>query len=164
MLVKLVNINYKARVPTAQLDKLTFRQHPPIMATLKVPKFNCTLVIFRTGKCRIMGLKHVLTQDMVNTWFPLEGLELGPIQSCTWTVDFQAGPVNLAHLNNCLQRRSIFEPELFPALQLLSFKPVCVNVFHTGKCVITGIKTLAINTSLLDRIFELIYHAMPIVR
>ena len=35
-----------------------------------------------------------------------------------------------------------YEPELFPALRLTEFNPLCVNVFHMGKIVILGIKTL----------------------
>ena len=35
-----------------------------------------------------------------------------------------------------------FEPELFPALRLTKYDPVCVNVFSTGKIVILGLKNL----------------------
>ena len=36
----------------------------------------------------------------------------------------------------------IYEPELFPALRLTTFDPLCVNVFMSGKCVILGLKHL----------------------
>ena len=35
-----------------------------------------------------------------------------------------------------------YEPELFPALLLRRFAPIHVAVFHTGKCVLTGLQSL----------------------
>ena len=35
-----------------------------------------------------------------------------------------------------------YEPELFPALLLRRFMPVHVAVFHTGRCVLTGLRSL----------------------
>jgi len=43
----------------------------------------------------------------------------------------------LAEKTNC-----IYEPEIFPGLRLIVFNPLCVNIFHSGKLVITGLKTL----------------------
>ena len=36
----------------------------------------------------------------------------------------------------------IYEPEIFQGLRLIKFNPLCVNIFHSGKLVITGLKTL----------------------
>lgn len=38
--------------------------------------------------------------------------------------------------------KTIYEPELFPALLLRQFQPVHVAVFHTGRCVLTGLRSL----------------------
>ena len=35
-----------------------------------------------------------------------------------------------------------YEPELFPALRVTKYDPLCVNVFPSGKIVILGIKTM----------------------
>jgi TATA-box binding protein (TBP) (component of TFIID and TFIIIB) len=103
-----------------------------------------------------MGLKKALTQDMVDNDFPLH-IRLVSIQSTTWSVDFQAGSINMIQLNDTLQMKSVYEGELFPALRLVDFKPLCVNIFHSGKCIITGIRALTIDSSLLGRIFDLAY-------
>ena len=35
-----------------------------------------------------------------------------------------------------------YEPELFPAMRLIEYNPLCVNLFPSGKIVILGIKTM----------------------
>ena len=36
----------------------------------------------------------------------------------------------------------MFEPELFPALRILTYNPICVNVFATGKVVLLGLRSM----------------------
>ena len=45
----------------------------------------------------------------------------------------------------CHQQRLpyIFEPELFPALRLTAFNPICLNIFSSGKCTILGLRHLS---------------------
>jgi TATA-box binding protein (TBP) (component of TFIID and TFIIIB) len=159
MITSLVNINYKASVSPDQLKHLQFRRQPPIMAIVKIPKFRCTIIVFKSGKCRIMGLKQELTQDIIDKEFPLK-IKLGPIQSCTFSIDFQEGSINLIRLNDSLKHDSIYEGELFPALRLVNMSPLCVNVFQSGKCVITGARSPTINMELIDRIYKLIYKSI----
>jgi TATA-box binding protein (TBP) (component of TFIID and TFIIIB) len=156
MITSLVNINYKASVLHDQLKHLQFRRQPPIMAIVKISKFRCTIIVFKTGKCRVMGLKQELTQDNIDNEFPLK-MKLGSIQSCTFSIDFQAGPINLIKLNNSLKRESIYEGELFPALRLVHMSPLCVNIFQSGKCVITGARSPTINMKMIDQIYNLIF-------
>jgi TATA-box binding protein (TBP) (component of TFIID and TFIIIB) len=44
--------------------------------------------------------------------------------------------------NEMGSRKCMYEPELFPALRLKIFNPLCVNVFASGKIVILGLKKL----------------------
>jgi TATA-box binding protein (TBP) (component of TFIID and TFIIIB) len=74
------------------------------------------------------------------------------IQSITVTCDY-GQPINLKDLAE--NAPSMYEPELFFAVRLTDFNPLCVNVFHTGQIVITGLKDLDFSdfvTSVLDYI------------
>ena len=53
--------------------------------------------------------------------------------------------LHLGKLGNFCHYNSIsylFEPELFPALRLTSFDPLCINIFASGKCMILGLRHL----------------------
>ena len=126
---RIVNINYKGRV-LESVDHLTFNQYP----TQCVWKLgHCTLIIFKNRKCRIMGLKQPLTtlQDL-----PLK-IFIERMQSVTVVMDMEIS-INL----HKLALSNEMSAELFPAVKMKKFKPIHVNVFHTGKVVITGLKTL----------------------
>ena len=126
----LSNINYKG-FTTAPLDGLVFRNRPT-QCVLRYQEY--TIILFPSGKCRIMGCKQPINPSSL----PLN-ITIQSIQSITVTCDF-GEPINL----NLLARNSpsMYEPEIFPALRLTYYDPLCVNVFHTGKIVITGLKDL----------------------
>ena len=151
MEAKIVNINYKAKLLTP-IDKRLYRQLPPSMAVLQTSL--CKVIVFKSGKCRLMGLRKPITQqDIENLSVKLI---LGPIISCTCSINLNTGPLNLAKINDTLKNGSHFEPEIFPALRLCGFTPLCVNVFQSRKCIITGLKTCSIDPILLDKIYSLV--------
>ena len=82
-----------------------------------------------------MGLKRALDFSL-----PIRVTNL-ELQSITAVFDL-GQMVNLRKLaTQVLPRGSfVYEPELFPALRLTSFNPMCVNVFSTGKIVILGLR------------------------
>ena len=136
--MSLCTINYHARL-LEKVDHLPFRLHPPYMYV-----HNCDgkfkIIIFRSGKCRIMGCREPLTS--------LDGipfkLQITRIMSVTAKFSTPKS-VNLIKLGMYCHRENIkymFEPELFPALRLATFNPLCVNVFASGKCMILGIRHL----------------------
>ena len=125
----LSNINYKGYT-TESLD-LKF-SYKPKQCVLRYPEY--TIIIFPNGKCRIMGCKKPLE----NNELPFK-ICVKEIQSVTVTASLEM-KINLQKLSensNC-----IYEPEIFPGLRLIVFNPLCVNIFHSGKIVITGLKTL----------------------
>jgi TATA-box binding protein (TBP) (component of TFIID and TFIIIB) len=63
------------------------------------------------------------------------------IQSITVTMNLEI-PIHLLQLSIKLRGQCIFEPELFSALRLVKFNPLCVNIFSSGKVVILGLKSL----------------------
>jgi len=127
----LANINYKGYT-TENLDGLQF-SYRPNQCVLKYP--NYTIIMFQNGKCRIMGCKGPLREEEE---LPFK-IIVEKIQSVTvtTTLGMTINLQKLAEKTNCM-----YEPEIFPGLRLIKFNPLCVNVFHSGKLVITGLKTL----------------------
>lgn len=134
MKVTIVNINYKGRA-LAGVEKLNFARWKPRMAVLKGGAGKPTVIVFENGSCRVMGCKEpIRTLDDL----PVK-IVLHRMQSVTLVIDLgrKVNLYNLAKSANVL-----FEPELFPSCRLCAFKPLCVNVFSSGKIVLTGLKTL----------------------
>jgi len=64
-----------------------------------------------------------------------------PIQLQSLTVAVNLGcVVNLNRLRDACGENVMYEPELFPSLRLCKYKPMCVNVFNSGKIIICGLK------------------------
>lgn len=101
-----------------------------------------TLMIFASGKFRIMGLVDELDATLkVYGIFSKMGFDqFPPITVQTMTVKLKLKPVNLHVLSNLI--KSNLNLEIFPALQITKYKPVSVNVFASGAVVICGVKTL----------------------
>ena len=133
--MSLVNINYKARV-LENVDKLPFNKWKPRQFVKKCPDFS--IIIFPTGKCRIMGCKKPI--ECFNIERPFK-IKVETIQSLT-IVDYLNESVNLYKLSCKIGIDAMFEPEIFPALRVLKYNPLCVNVFSSGKVMIFGIKSL----------------------
>ena len=134
----LANINYRGHV-TECISGLSFNQWKPRQYVQKCPDFTC--IIFPSGKCRIMGCRKPITTDCGKLPF---GIIIDRIQSITVTTQLDQ-TINLYKL--AMATECIYEPELFPALRLTSFRPLCVNVFSSGKIVILGIQTLDYETT-----------------
>ena len=153
----IVNINYKGLLAPGELDKIGFQTKikPPVQKVIKT-SFGACMLVFPSGKFRLMGVKQPLTS--------YENLPLLPatmtLQSCTITANY-GDRIHLSNLANDLtSRRCTYEPELFPAARLLDFKPLCVNVFSTGKIVILGVKDLDSHEELLAKVFAVITFAL----
>jgi len=130
----LANINYKG-VVKVQKD-FDFNYGRPRQCVKKCGTY--TIVIFQTGRCRVMGCKKPLDESTLP--FPIKNLT---IQSVTVTSDLKR-IIDLYKLAS--KMKSMYEPELFPALRCLDYCPLCVNVFSSGKVVILGIRNLEYET------------------
>lgn len=153
----IVNINYKGELAPGELQKMNFQKKvkPPVQQVLKIP-FGGSMLVFPSGKFRLMGVKKPLTS--------YENLPLIPaimtLQSCTITGNY-GECIHLSNLANDLtSRRCTYEPELFPAARLLEFNPLCVNVFSTGKIVILGVKEIDNHEELLANVYSVITFAL----
>ena len=74
------------------------------------------------------------------------------IQSITVTCDY-GEPININALKKTTSNH--YEPEMFPSLRLACFNPICVNVFSSGKIVITGLRDLNYK-DFVTRVFDYI--------
>ena len=103
-----------------------------------------SIIIFSSGKFRVMGC----IDELDATFFVYEYTtkinddELPTIQLQSYTAKCDIGfAVNLTKLATSSSSLDyIYEPELFPALRICSFKPLCVNVFATGKIMVCGLR------------------------
>ena len=153
----LANINYRGIVSHG-LEHLKFRKSSPQMAIIKCDLTDdvgrVTIVTFKSGKCRIMGCRKRLSVHCVEISINHDAaaannrkalkIEILSIMSATAT-SFLQNMVTLKSLGDFCFRNGItfiYEPEIFPALRLTSFNPLCVNVFGSGRCVILGIRNL----------------------
>jgi len=137
----IVNINYSG-VINESINHLKFNSWKPKQYVHKY--IDYTIVIFQTKKCRIMGCKKPLVYDSLP--YKIDNIKL---QSLTITSNV-GQTVNLYKISMKLGMQVSYEPELFPALRLLKFNPLCVNLFSSGKIVILGIKSLKYDYILLE--------------
>jgi TATA-box binding protein (TBP) (component of TFIID and TFIIIB) len=136
--MEIVNINYKGKI-ACKISTLNFSKQRSSPQQLV---YNCAngekLLVFTSGKCRLMGCKTPIcsTSDL-----PIPVM-LTNISSITLVMKLDKS-INLINLANKLgSKKCTYEPELFPAVRLTAFNPLCVNVFASGKIVILGVKTL----------------------
>ena len=143
------NINYKGHVSHDDLVKFNFiKVKPPKQLIIPIDNVGKRL-LFPSGKCRLMGLKKPFSEDM-QLPLKINNMEIQSI-TVTYNVGHRINLLKLAQLMSCSER--VYEPELFPALRMTKFNPICVNVFSTGKVVILGLKSLLYHSflKLVDR-------------
>ena len=128
----IVNINYKAFTSNKEIKKFDYGCEKPQHYIFKGQGFK--ILIFRTGKCRIMGCKKPIIEALPY------GIKIECIQSVTLSLDIGL-KIDLLKLATTMGKDCIYEPEIFPALRYRKYNPLCVNIFATGKIVILGFKT-----------------------
>jgi TATA-box binding protein (TBP) (component of TFIID and TFIIIB) len=139
--MSIVNINYRGRI-TCKIDDLQFPETnvPPKQLVIKCDNGE-KLLVFTSGKCRLMGCKSPVHSV---SHYPIP-IVLTNIVSATAVMNMEKS-IDIRRMANDLgNSQCSYEPELFPALRLRKFNPLCVNVFASGKIVILGLKELKIN-------------------
>lgn len=120
--------------------------HAPI-AKLENPK--CTVLIFKSGRFVVVGTKS--TEDSKNAAeiFAASLAALGfPVSLQDYAVKNLVGSyslgfqVDLLKLRECLGYKCIYEVEMFPGLQYHNDNNITIIVFHTGKLILTGCKSI----------------------
>jgi len=103
-----------------------------------------TLIFLSNGKFRTMGCIDEPEASFLAcsyleklTTFPFNSFPIITIQS--YTLKYHLG--YRIHLEKMVRYVAcLYEPELFPALQLKQYKPVSVNIFATSKVMVWGLK------------------------
>ena len=150
------NINYMGELLSSSSSPIPFRRDTPQMFVKRCGD-HFTLVLFKSGKCRLMGCKRPIPSRVINIVSPKLIINIIRMQSASasFNVNHQ---LHLGKLGDYCYDNSIeylFEPELFPALRLTAFNPLCINVFASGKCTILGLRHLCFQ-KIISRVTKVI--------
>lgn len=132
--MKINNVVLKARL-NCKVDEIYNKcieyKSTPQMLIYKSKTYK--IIIFKNAKCRIMG-RHIPVNNL-----PLP-ITIEDVQTMSATHDLGKS-LNLIHVASKLPHATQFEPEIFPAIRFIIFKPTCVNVFASGKVTMLGLKS-----------------------
>lgn len=118
----------------------------PKQVILRHKKLKFTFLLFTSGQFRIMGKCNSYStimnflNDISSIYTSIESLPTIVSQTITLQIDQTLCPINLHKLiDQCSDDPHItFEGERFPAITFTHWKPLHVNLFHTGKLIIMG--------------------------
>ena len=102
---------------------------------------NGTLILFSSGKFRVMGCVDALDASFLAFKYlmNIDGEDYPEIYSQSYTSSAKLGYcVNLSKLSK--SDNTLYIPELFAAVRMNKYNPISVNVFSTGSIVICGLK------------------------
>ena len=106
------------------------------------------LQVFPSGVVQVMGnLSHSealsMTYELLHHLQPLHPqLRMKPLILRNMVVSAQLTSTIPLHRIKTSSTDMTFEAELFPAVLIRHFHPVHVAVFHTGRCILTGLKSV----------------------
>ena len=125
------------------------------------------LQMFRSGKVQIFGnLNHEEAERMqhelvmkLRTILPY--LQVAPMKIVNLVVS--AKLKNVIHLPTVTSSNAtvFYETELFPAALISKWHPAHVAVFHNGKVIITGVKSICDVHTLLSELIPFLTHLQP---
>ena len=149
----------KRRVARKNVLSSSFQNKQPQQVIIKF--FNdSTMLLFKTGKFRIMGrtlsLADALKNVCIVTSLKTRKIPVLELQTMTAVHTFDHH-LYLDILRNLIQGNSRstlcrYDAEHFPAVQVVKYKPIHVNVFATGKIVICGLKDLQVGEKILNEL------------
>ena len=147
MKVKLVKLQNKIQ----RLSNILHVKHQTRQPEQLVTKFkDCTIMlIFKSGKFRIMGAADELDLlfNIYSITILFESFPPVIIQTMTGTFQFPTH-INLYKLADCC--KSLYLPEIFPAVRIQTYLPISVNVFSSGKVTICGLKDIDVATKIKE--------------
>ena len=138
-------------------ESVLHRGRPEMLVmTMKVNGRN--LQLFRGGKIQILGLIPIDDAENMRCeiWTRLrmlpkmETCHVSPLRITNMVASLQLpSAINLRNIAHSNQDMS-YEVEVFPAALIRKWHPVHVALFHNGKMIVTGIKSV----NVLNEIFE----------
>ena len=129
-----------SRLKTAGYNPCLYTARP-FMIRLRCEKN--TILIFSKGKIRLMGVGFDSVEHAEVICTNLLMVNSVQLQLVSSTVRVRLPITNHINLITFARRYSglislIYEPEIFPAVQLTEWNGVNVNLFHTGSLIIMG--------------------------
>lgn len=136
-------------------------------AILKITEPSCTLLLFKSGKVVITGVKSNAEAVKASKRLEKELAKVGYKVKCAditcrnITASFDSGgKIHLDKIYYSNYKRCIYEPEEFPGLKFRNYNeriPLFI-VFNSGKIILTGVKNLKnIDLDILEFYFEIIH-------
>ena len=136
----------------------------PEMLLLRMSN-NRNVQLFRKGKIQILGaLSEETTEQMTIECLSkvrqlLPNFQLTPATTANMVLRV-AVPHTVTRKLTSSNSSVCYEPELFPAILLTNWAPVHVHVFHNGKALITGVKSLGEANFIYEDLLDFI-HSLP---
>src|SRR5277367_1117643 len=139
-----VNANFRGKLKnpinlkTINLENCKYYTNPH---QLVIKEDKGTLILFGSGKFRVMGcvdeldaafLAYKYIEQIASDDFP------NMFVQSYMSVAKLGCSVDLIKLSQC--KDTLYNPELFAAVQLTKYKPASVNVFSTGSVVVCGLR------------------------
>ena len=121
---------------------------------------RCTLILFASGKARYMGKHDAAFQHLLQLESVLiPSSRMGPLRESTRTVRLQLDlPRNYVPLRiSEIPKGCVWEPELFPAIQFTQWRPLCINLFHSGVAMVLGHSTDSQLTEIRNVLTDFVY-------
>mgnify|MGYP001791423043 CR=1 FL=1 len=157
--------NYRPRrfAPLYKDSSRLYRGRPE-MLLLRMSN-NRNVQLFRKGKIQILGaLSEETTEQMTIECLSkvrqlLPNFQLTPATTANMVLRV-AVPHTVTRKLTSSNSSVCYEPELFPAILLTNWAPVHVHVFHNGKALITGVKSLGEANFIYEDLLDFI-HSLP---
>lgn len=146
---KVIRFTVNDKIPFEILTKYATKVYKGRPTMILFKNFDNTVIIFKSLKGRIMGNPNKMKETLDNLPFDIANVH---VQTCTYTHDFNH-EINLQKLNNSFH----YEAELFPAAYSTIFG-AHVNIFHTGKIVVIGVKSHEIAEKIIASVEKMIFN------
>ena len=141
-------------------EETKFYRGRPEMLLMRMKTNGRNLQIFRGGKVQILG--HISDEEAeeMRREFITRLKKLKKMENCRVTnltlanlvVNLQLpSKINLKNISHS-NRDLSYEVELFPAALIRKWHPAHVAVFHNGKMIVTGIKSLNVVNDIYDSV------------
>lgn len=140
--------------------------------TMRIRKPFTTALIFCTGKVVVVGAKDEASARIACRRFARIIQKMGyPASMCNFSIQNIVGsfdycsPLRLEQLEVQLGSRCTYEPEIFPGLTFrFPDNRIAINIFKSGKCVITGSDNMESVVKARLHILPLLQHARRFFR
>ena len=115
-----------------------------------VIKMSCgrNVQLFPNGCAQIMGnvspsIAKSMSDELLHCLRQLyPHIQMGPLTLKNLVVSARLNTPVPLHRVKLSSSNLLYEPELFPAMLLRRYHPIHIAVFHTGHCIITGLRSV----------------------